>query len=282
MHQRSPKPVRIRKAYIDGPCGQLHYRAAGQGEALLLVHQAYASSGMFLAAFPALVRAGIAPVAVDLPGCGLSDAPDDGPPGMLGYARSIIAVLDHFGLASAHLLGHHSGAAVALCVADLAPGRVQSLVLHGPPLPDAAAPAPAPSADNSLRLRADGSHLLEAWQRRQQFTPGWTSLQAMHERLLDLLLAPATTGWLQQAAAHWPMEPAFMRLLPPTLILSNSGDQMHRHAARARQLRPDLPYAELPGGTHDIVDEQPGAWAAAVAGFIGRQSHITPAASAAP
>jgi hypothetical protein len=33
-------------------------------------------------------------------------------------------------------------------------------------------------------------------------------------------------------------------------------------------LRPDWAFAALQGGTHDILDEQPEAWAAAVATFI--------------
>jgi pimeloyl-ACP methyl ester carboxylesterase len=33
-------------------------------------------------------------------------------------------------------------------------------------------------------------------------------------------------------------------------------------------LRPDFRFVELPGGTHDIVDEQPLAWTRAVVDFL--------------
>jgi hypothetical protein len=33
-------------------------------------------------------------------------------------------------------------------------------------------------------------------------------------------------------------------------------------------MRPDFAYAELEGGTIDIIDEQPEAWAQAVADFL--------------
>jgi hypothetical protein len=39
-------------------------------------------------------------------------------------------------------------------------------------------------------------------------------------------------------------------------------------ARTAHELRPDLPYVELQGGTVDILDQQPAAWAEAVAHFI--------------
>ena len=60
----------------------------------------------------------------------------------------------------------------------------------------------------------------------------------------------------------------FRRLTSRTLILTNTGDDLYHMAVRARTLRPDMAYYELVGGTHDIVDEQPQAWADAVAAFI--------------
>jgi pimeloyl-ACP methyl ester carboxylesterase len=59
-----------------------------------------------------------------------------------------------------------------------------------------------------------------------------------------------------------------MGLKVPTLILTNTGDDIYHLAQRARTARPDMAYVELVGGTHDIVDEQPQAWAAAVATFL--------------
>jgi pimeloyl-ACP methyl ester carboxylesterase len=54
----------------------------------------------------------------------------------------------------------------------------------------------------------------------------------------------------------------------PTLLLTNTGEDLYAATRRARALRPDFAYVELEGGTHDIVDEQPAAWAAAVSEFL--------------
>ena len=59
-----------------------------------------------------------------------------------------------------------------------------------------------------------------------------------------------------------------MQIATPTLILSNSGEDLYAASRRAHGLRPDFAFAALDGGTHDIVDEQPEAWAAAVASFL--------------
>ena len=55
----------------------------------------------------------------------------------------------------------------------------------------------------------------------------------------------------------------------PTLILTNTGDDLYAQSCRARELRPDFAFVALTGGTHDIVDEEPGVWAAAVSDFLG-------------
>ncbi len=56
-----------------------------------------------------------------------------------------------------------------------------------------------------------------------------------------------------------------------TLILTNTGDLTYPIARRAAEVRPDFTYRELAGGTHDIIDEQPEAFTAAVASFLGCQ-----------
>ena len=52
------------------------------------------------------------------------------------------------------------------------------------------------------------------------------------------------------------------------MVVSNTGDVMHDVARRALDIRPDCRYRELPGGTVDIVDQEPEAWAREVAAFL--------------
>ncbi len=262
--------MNARKGYANGPDGQVHYQDCGGSIPLLLLHQTPCHLGMFDAAYPLLASRGIRAIGIDTPGYGQS-APPSAPPTIAAYARATIAVLDHLGLKSAAVLGHHTGASTAAELAVLEPRRIQRVILNGPPLftPEeraaylqaiAAAPRPEP--------RADGSHLLAVWARRVQFTPGWTSVSAMHRGVVMMLAAePGERQGYAAAFAHDIAVP-LRAITQPGLILTNTGDDLYTAACRARVLRPDFAFAALPGGTHDIVDEQPAAWTAAVATFL--------------
>ena len=267
-------PMTARKGYADGPYGQVHYRDAGEGLPLLLLHQTPCHLGMFEAAWPHLVGAGLRPIGIDTPGYGQSDPPR-APPTIAGYARAVVAVLDHLGLPAADVLGHHTGAATAAELAVAAPDRVRRLILNGPPLLTLAertayqaaidaAPRPEP--------RPDGSHLAAMWARRQHFTPGWSNLSGMHRGVIMMLEAQLAAGGGQELAGYsaafsHDLEPRLRAIRQPTLVLTNTGDDLYGAACRTRDLRPDFLFQALPGGTHDIVDEQPEAWALAVAKF---------------
>jgi len=261
------------KGYADGPDGQVHYRDAGAGPPLLLLHQTPCHLGMFDAAWPLLVAAGLRPIAVDTPGYGQSDPPR-GTPTIAGYARAAVAVLDHLRIDSADVLGHHTGAATAAELAASHPARVRRVILNGPPLftpGERAAYAAAVAASPVPKPRADGGHLKEIWDRRQHFTPGWTSVTAMHRGFVMMLEAQLGAGGelagYTAAFAHDVAGP-LRALRQPALILTNTGDDLYVAACRARDLRPDFAFVALPDGTHDIVDEQPEAWARAVTAFL--------------
>ena len=83
-----------RRAYIDLPSGQLHYREIGEGEPLLLLHQTPSSSLQWEAAYPLLAAAGMRVIAPDTPGYGMSDPPA-GTPTAEGYAAAALAFHEH-------------------------------------------------------------------------------------------------------------------------------------------------------------------------------------------
>ena len=265
--------MKTRRGYVHAPCGHVHYRtyrpdAADDSPVLVLSHQSPSSSLMYEAAYPRLVAAGIACIGVDTPGFGHSDIPDPRP-SVLDYAAIFAPVLDHFGLARAHFIGHHTGAANVTAFAVRHPERVASLILNGPPIYDAAELAERRARPHvPIPLTEDGSHLKQRWDGRLKVTPGWTNIYAMHRNLLGTLWAGDTAWYGHKAAFEYDLMADFMRLTSRTLILTNTGDDLYHMAVRAQALRPDMAYRELEGGTHDIVDEQPQAWTDAVAAFI--------------
>ena len=149
------------------------------------------------------------------------------------------------------------------------PQRVDRLILNGVPLLSPAERGHfAQFRFTPLALEPDGAHLVAAWRQRLAASPGWTDLAAMHAHVLATLSNPEHYGWGFEAAFAYDIAADLAAVAVPTLILTNTGEDLYAASRRAAALRPDFAYAELAGGTHDIVDEQPAAWAAAVAAFL--------------
>jgi pimeloyl-ACP methyl ester carboxylesterase len=258
----------LRRVYVDGPHGQLHLRIAGDGAPLLLLHQSPLSGDQFSAALPLLAEAGFCAVAMDTPGFGQSDRPTE-PVGISGYADAIPAVLAAMGWSKTHVLGHHTGASIAASLAARRPELVDRLVLNGVALlSDEERAHFAQFRFAPLEPQADGSHLLAAWNQRLAASPGWSNLEAMHRYVTALLANPTDYFWGFEAAFAHDMAADLAAITAPTLIFSNTGEDLYAASQRAHALRPDFAFAALQGGTHDIIDEQPEAWAAAVTAFL--------------
>lgn len=258
----------IRKSYIDGRWGQVHVRECGAGAPLLLLHQSPLSGRMFEAAMAPLAARGLHVAAVDTAGYGNSDSAPQAP-SISEHAEAVVNVLDALGWERCHLLGHHTGASIAAAFAARHGDRLQRLILNGVPLLSKEELAHFMTYEfKPLLPEADGSHLLQAWNQRLQASPGWTNLRAMHRYTVEMLAINETFHLGFQAALRHDMTDDLNRITVPTLIFTNTGEDLYEASKRAAALREDFAFAELDGGTHDIVDEQPEAWAAAVADFL--------------
>ncbi len=71
-----------------------------------------------------------------------------------------------------------------------------------------------------------------------------------------------------RAAFSQNLEEVLLAIDVPTMILTNTGDDIYFAAKRAALLRPDFSFLELEGGTHDIVDEQTQIWVKSVTDFL--------------
>lgn len=125
--------TRIRRAFIEVDGLQLHYRDVGQGDPpLVVLAQCPASSSEWLAALPLLAgRRRV--LALDLPGLGDSESFPE-PPFINDYARAVAGFVTTLDVGPVDVIGHHSGAAVALALATTSPAVVRRLVLVGLPV----------------------------------------------------------------------------------------------------------------------------------------------------
>ena len=267
----------IRRGYCEGLTGQVHYRRCRptlSGESarpLLLLHQSPLSSTQFERVMPALAANGFDVLAPDMPGFGMSDAAPEGA-GLEQFASVIPAALAVLGCTQADIVGHHTGAVLAAVFAADQPQQVNHLILNGfPLLGQAEREHFATFYFGPKEPKADGSHLLVAWQNRLRSTPGWSDIALMHRYTVEALHRGDTNWKAFPLVIGADLHGVLQRLQVPTLMFTNTGEDLYASTRRAQALRPDFfAYAELTGGSHDIVDEQPDAWVRVVSDFLSR------------
>ena len=171
----------VKKSYINSQFGQVHFQIYGDGTPLILCHQSPSSLEMFNSAYPVLASLGIQSIGIDTPGYGQSDGPSN-QPRILDYAQCVIDVIASTGYDKVSLLGHHTGACIVAELASIRPDLINKIILNGPPvLTQDEKQTMLQMIENapSVALKKDGSHLLKLWNKRIEFTPGWTNLDAM-------------------------------------------------------------------------------------------------------
>jgi len=103
----------------------------GAGDEVFVLVPGYAADHTtWLMTQPALAKRGKV-YAPDLPGAGLSSL-DVGAGDIAFFAGIVRAVMEHAGIARAHLVGHSMGASIAVAVAAAGPQRVSALTLIAP------------------------------------------------------------------------------------------------------------------------------------------------------
>lgn len=265
----------IRRGYCEGRTGQVHYRrcrveaSRARTRPLVLLHQSPLSSTQFERVMPALAANGFDVVAPDMPGFGMSDATPEGADLEL-FASVIPAALGVLGCTRADIVGHHTGAVLGAVFAAEQPQAVNRLVLNGfPLLSQAEREHFATFYFGPKEPKPDGSHLLVAWENRLRSTPGWTDIALMHRYTVEALHRGGTNWKAFPLVIDADLHEVLQRLRVPTLMFTNTGEDLYDSTRRAQAMRPDFfAYAELTGGSHDIVDEQPDAWVRVVTDFL--------------
>lgn len=261
-----------RRGYADGPYGQVHFiDTGGDGRPLVLLHQAPQSSKQFENVYDRLAARGIRAIGVDMPGFGMSDKTSFTPT-VEDYAKAIPPVLDHLGLDTVSILGHHTGALVATEVSLQFPDRISNLIMNGPvPLKDderARFMKGVEDREKPFKAKADGSHFTDLFAGRARMAKGTVPLETVSRYIVEQLMGYGPFWYGHHAAFVYDHNKTIPKITHRTLILTNTGDQIFEHAKWTKEMRPDFEIAILEGGGIDVVDQLPDAWADAVAAFV--------------
>lgn len=107
---------------------ELYYESHGQGEPLILIPGTGFSGDVWLAHQVPVLSKSLKVILHDPRGCGRSTH-SKGVYIIDQMANDVVALLDHLGIGSAHVLGHSMGGRIGLSMALNFPSRVKSLVL---------------------------------------------------------------------------------------------------------------------------------------------------------
>ena len=154
----------IQRRFLTLPSGhQVHYRMAGVGPAMILMHPSPSSSEGLVRAMNVFAER-FTCIALDTPGYGISDDSVADKTELWGFADVVAQVLDVFGLEDTVIYGAATGAQIGVQFARKYPQRTRLLVMDG---------AGHFSKEDLVQIsdgyfvdltpRRDGSHLLAAW-----------------------------------------------------------------------------------------------------------------------
>jgi len=282
-------------ARIDVNGFSMHYDEGGRGESVVFVHGGFASVGRTLLdpeeyewgewelEFARRFRF----ITYDRRGCARSSCPSDGYE-VENQARDLAGLLDHLGLAPAHVIGSSAGGPIALAFAALFPQRTRSLVLVGTGLDlfrsDEPGTADAVVKEQIAVLEAEGPEAafmnrpagVEVW-----LEPLWMAAEAKergeldqfraHERRLAARAADAPTAErVAYSAAELRNIKAYIDydgreftgdVKAPTLVIHGRRDRAIP-LAWGIELAEAIPGAELhvvPAGSHGLLWRDPEA-----------------------
>ncbi|MFE0100559.1 alpha/beta fold hydrolase [Streptomyces sp. NPDC059009] len=250
----------MRQAQFDGQGSHIRWtETEGAGPARVYVHGLGATSAVYhahIAARPELT--GRRSLFVDLPGHGISDRPADFGYTLEDHADALAAALDTAGVRGAEIVGHSMGGSVAIVCAHRRPDLVARLVLAEANLD----PNPAPTAGSS-GIAAYGE---------EEFVAG-----GGHARVLEKVGPTwAATMRLADPCALHRSAVGLVAATRPTMrhmLMGLSVDRVYLQGARSGELadRDGLVASgatvlTVPDAGHNIMFDNPGAFAAAVVG----------------
>ena len=261
----------MRKGYVDGRWGQVHYRETGAGRQppLICLHATAYSGRTFIPLMP-LLGATRRVIAIDTPGYGESDAPPERVT-LTRYAQVIAeAVTRLVGDAPVDLFGYHTGTLLAAEIAAAKSIAVARLVLIGIPFFD------GEERDAWRAKLVDRRALTE---RFDQFATRWDyfvthrtpglSLARAFDCFVDELKAYPRDWWAHDALFDYPAASRLRDIDQPTLVI-NPQTALAEASRRAARLMRDASVLEMPELSGAIFDLGTERLASTIEAFFAR------------
>lgn len=258
------------RGFAGPPGAQVHYREAGAGPVIALLHWTPLSSRQFEAVLPLLAAAGWRAIACDVPGFGETAA---SPEHSIASGAAVLAgAMRDLRLRDVVVMGGHSGAATAAELAIAAPDLVRLAVLDGVPVWDAARREAIKTALGPPRPDGRGFDLVTwAWNRVVHTQSVWVKDEPEAQQFVfDMFVENLRTGLPAQplAVADWDGA-ARLPLVPvPVVVMGAERDTLRASFEPARELTRARASHLFPGRHPLFYPQDPGAYVDALLPLI--------------
>jgi len=231
----------VRRAFADTSIGQLHYRYAGQGPALLLLHASPGSSKQ-LEGLIAMLAGSFRVIAPDTPGNGDSPPLPLEKPVIADYSRLMLELMDALQIDAATVYGSHTGACLASEMALLAPERIERVVQDGAVVFSTEERAEMlEHYAHPFEPDLEGTHFLRAfifcrdqfvffpWYARDKDhvrSTGFPDARSLHDWVMEVLKGATSYHLAYRAAFGYPAEERLPMVKQPILCMSAADDPL--------------------------------------------------------
>lgn len=267
----------IERSYVSGPFGQMHIRRI-QPDAkailqppLILFHPTPFSGAFFE---PFMVRMGSdrLVIAIDTPGYGSSDRPDE-PQSIEAYTSAMVVALEQMGLSNTKydVLGYHTGGLIAAEVA-LQTGNVRRLVLPGVPFYVGKEREEAHALyAKASPLEKDGSHLTKKWDFAALALDQGLSLEQAQVNFSDMIQAVPYDWWAYHGVFTYQSDIKLPKVDEPALLIAVAGS-LSAETKAAAALMPQSTFLMMPDVKHGLFAIHLDTIESATRGFLDSNS----------
>ncbi|HSN72083.1 MAG TPA: alpha/beta fold hydrolase, partial [Steroidobacteraceae bacterium] len=258
----------VRKGWVDLPHGQVHYRRAGSGPPIVLLHDSPRSSVLHEPVLEALADEFTA-IALDTPGYGRSTPLPLEQPEIPDFGRALAATLAALGIERCPVYAFHTSSKIALELLIQDPARTSVVVMDGLSIPSG-----PPDLEFIRRYMEpflpseDGSHVASGWSRARDFHRffpwfahtrlarlplGLPDAEHLHRYATDLFMAGPHYADAYSAAMRYDPLPAIGRIAGRAVFMCREDDVLYPHLDR-------LPSTLPTGATIERLGPSRHAW----------------------
>lgn len=249
------KDATIKKGFVNVGNGQVHYRMAGSGPPIILLHDSPRSSVLHIPLLKEFADQ-FTVIAIDTPGYGNSTPLDHGRQLEIpDFGTALAETIGAFGVQRCPVYGFHTSSKITLAFAAKHPERVAVAILDGLSLPPGGAdPAFIASYMKPFVVSDSGGHLAEEWTRVldfQRWFPWFAKTKegrqpthgkdmgALHEYSLDLFMAGPHFSDAYAGAMRYVALPVIKTLKARTIVMARQDDVLHAYLSALPNPLPD-------------------------------------------